>query len=156
MFDANNCFTIQTDGTLVQAVTADAASTNIIDLDVAGLNIAAGARPIYLILKAITPDSSGGCVSMEVFLETDSDSGFATTKKEIQMWRFLGNNSGSGSQLTAGALLINQPLLVANYQRYVRLYFNAWTNAIALTFFGALADGPESAQTDVDLEVAGS
>jgi hypothetical protein len=146
MIDRLNCFT-ESSGTWAQTVTADAASTNYIDLDAAGLNIAAG-RPIYLILKVGTVFAT--TVSIEVVLQTDSDSAFATTLKEISMWRFL------LAQMTAGALLINEAIPVALYQRYLRLYFNVFTNATTGTFIAYLSDAPESAQTDLTLEQAGS
>ena len=149
MFDALNCFTLQTDGTLVQAVTTDAASTNIIDLDVAGISAVNPSIGPYLILK-VGDTAFADTVSIEVRLQTDSDSGFSTTLKHIGIWRFV------LAQMTAGALLINQMLPIADFQRYVRLHFNVFTTAADGSFFGCLADGPETPQTDLTLEEAGS
>lgn len=149
MFDALNCFTLQTDGTLVQAVTTDAASTNLLDLDVAGISAVNPSIGPYLILKVGDTDFAD-TVSIEIQLQTDSDSGFSTTLREIGMWRFL------LAQMTAGALLINQMLPIWDFQRYVRLNFNVFTTAADGSFFACLADGPEPPQTDLDQEMAGS
>lgn len=152
MLDINNCFTYAygagTDADFTQAITSDAASTNYIDLDVANINIAAG-KPVYLIIKSIVAED-GTATSLEIRLQSDTASGFATAKKELQMWRFL------SAQLTAGALLVNQALPVGIYQRYLRLYFNAFDTCGALTICAYLSDAPESAQTMVDLTEAGS
>jgi hypothetical protein len=148
MYDINNVFTHQGDGTLVQAVTADAASTNLIDLDAAGVNVGGAKKGLYIVIKSTVAFLT--TVSIEIQLQTDSDSGFATTLKEIQAWRFL------LAQMTAGALLVNQALPVWSYQRYLRLYFNVFTDATAGSFFAALSDSPEAHQTDLDLEMAGS
>lgn len=149
MFDAKNCFTLQTDGTLVQDITANAASTNILDLDVAGISAVNPSVGPYLILRSITA-FAGSLVSLEVYLETDSDSAFATTLKQIQIWRF------TEAQLAAGALLINQQLPIWDMQRYMRLFFKTFTDSTTGDLFGCLADGPETPQTDKDLVQAGS
>ena len=147
MYDQNLIFTRQTDGTTAQTVTADAASTNYIDLDKANIKIGSG-KPVYLIIKSIAAFAS--TVSINIQLQTDTDSGFATALKEIQNWRFL------LAQMTAGALLVNQALPVQQYQRYMRLYFDVYTNATAGSFFAALSDHPEEAASQVDLEMQGS
>jgi Na+/serine symporter len=148
MYDINNVFTHDGAGTLPQTVTVDAASTNIIDLDAAGVNVGGKKKGLYIVIKSIAAFAT--TVSIEIQLQTDSDSGFATTLREIQMWRFL------VAQMTAGALLVNQALPVWSYQRYLRLYFNVFTNATAGSFFAALSDSPEPHQTDLDQEMAGS
>ncbi len=60
------------------------------------------------------------------------------------------------AQMTAGALLVNQALPVWTYQRYLRLYFNVFTNATTGSFFACLSDSPEPHETDIDLEMAGT
>ena len=153
MIDLATCFTYAysagTFSDFVQAITSDAASTNIIDLDAAGIRIAGGSKPPWLILRAITAED-GTATSLEIRLQSDSDSGFATTLRDLYMWRFL------SAQMSAGALLINQPLGHWDYQRYLRLYFNAFAACGALTVVSYLAAGPESAVTDIDLVQAGS
>ena len=152
MIDLGLCFTYAysagTAADLYQAVTADAASANYIDLDVANLNIAAG-RPIYLIVRVGTAED-GTATSLEIRLQTDTASAFNVALKDVAMWRFL------AAQLTAGAVLINQALPVQKYQQYMRLYFNAFAACGALTICAYLSAGPESAPAQIDLVEAGS
>jgi hypothetical protein len=145
MFDKLNCFTYAySAGTIAdfyQAVTADAASTNLIDLDAANLNIAGG-KPLFLVLQVGTAFAT--TVSVEVRLQTDTDSGFATAVKDHAVGRW------ALAALTANTLIHCAALPVMNYQRYLRLYFNVFTNATAGTIFAALSNGPESAVAQVD------
>ncbi len=144
--DVRNTFTYAySDGLATdwdQAVTVDVASTNILDLDVAGIRIAGGGHPPWLIVKVKVAFLS--IVSINIRLQTDSDDGFATTLRDIFQARF------ALAQLTAGALLINQALPHLDYQRYLRLYFDVFTSATAGTLIGYLSDGPEPAVSDVD------
>lgn len=149
MFDALNCFTLQSDGTLAQTETSDSASENIIDLDVAGISAVNPSVGPFLIVRCITL-YAGSLASLEIFLETDSASGFSTNKKQIQLWRF------TEAQLASGALLINQQLPIWDLQRYIRLYFKTWTDTTTGSLFACLADGPETPQTDKDLVQANS
>lgn len=153
MIDVKTCFTYAysagTYADFYQAITTDAASTNVINLDAAGIRIASGSKSPWIKMRVGTAES-GTCTSLEIFLETDSAVGFATTKKQLKMWRFL------QAQLTAGALLINEPLGNWKYQQYMRLYFNAYDTCAALTVCAYLAAGPDSAETDIDLKASGS
>lgn len=142
MFDINNVFTHDGSGGLVQAVSGDAASTNLIDLNVANLNIAGGKKGTYLIVKSTVAAQT--MTSLEIALETDTDSGFATAKKQVGIWNIV------AATMTAGATLINQVLPVQKYQRYIRLYFNV-INSGTVTIFAALSDGPEAAVNQIDL-----
>ena len=150
--DVRTCFTYAySAGTVAdfyQSVTADAASTNYLDLDVAGIMISGGCKPPWLIVKVGTAFAT--TVSINFRLQTDSDSGFATTLRDVFQARF------ALAQLTAGALLINQALPNLDFQRYMRLYFDVFTNATAGTICAYLSDGPESAKTDVDQVEAAS
>jgi len=152
MIDVKTCFTYAysagTYADFYQAITTDAASTNIINLDAAGIRIASGSKSPWLKVRVGAADT--GSVSVEMFLETDSASGFATTKRQLKMWRFL------QAQMTAGKLLINEPLGNWKYQQYMRMYFNVYTSAVSLTVCAYLAAGPDSAETDIDLVEAGS
>ena len=153
MIDVNTCFTYAysagTYADFFQAITTDAASTNYLDLDAAGIRIAGGSKPPWIIMRVGTAEN-GTATSLEIRLQTDSDSGFSTTLRDIKMWRFL------SGQMTAGKLLINEPLGHWKYQRYMRLYFNAFNTCGALTVVSYLGSGPESAETDIDLVQAGS
>ncbi len=144
MFDQLNCFTLQSDGTLFQTLTADAASTNIIDLDVAGISLVNPSVGPFLIIRVGTV-FSGSMVTCEILLETDSAEAFSTTKKQVAL---LGRFTQG--QMTAGKLLHNVQLPVLDYQRYLRLYFVTWTDPSGGTIFGGLADGPETPETDLD------
>jgi len=145
MYDINNVFThtysAGTDADLYQTITADAASSNLIDLDKTNIKLGAG-KPMFIIAKVGTLFAT--TVSMEIRMQTDTDSAFGTVLKDYLLGRW------AVAQLTAGALLLNIPMPVMQYQRYVRLYFNMFTNATAGTLFAALADSPEEAALQVD------
>jgi hypothetical protein len=148
--DIPTCFTYAysagTFADFTQAITSDAASTNIINLDAAGIRIAGGSKPPWLVCRVVTAEDGTLATSLEIALETDSDSGFATTRRQINIW-----NIPAARTQTAGNILINQPLPHLIYQQYLRLYFNAVTTAAALTVCAWLAAGPESAVSDFDL-----
>lgn len=143
MFNIKNCFTQNGAGGLTQDITGDAASSQIIDWDVAGISVVGSKGPFLVCYSTAAFDN---LTSLEIRLESDSDSGFATTIKHLQTWDI------ALASLTAGALLINQMLPNWDYQRYSRLYFNViGSNPSVGTLFAALTDGPEPAQTDLDL-----
>lgn len=153
MIDINNCFTYAysaaTYADFAQALTGDSASTNYIDLDAAGLNIASG-RPQFLVLRVYAAFVT--LTSLEIFLENDEDSGFATTLIQINMWRFL------LAQMTAGALLINQALPVWKYKRYMRMYFNVIGSnpGSGSSIVAYISDTPEPAVDAIDCVQSGS
>lgn len=150
--DTQNCFTYAySAGTFtdfVQAITADAASTNYIDLRVAGIRISGGSKPPYLIVKVITAFVT--TVSINFRLQTGSTTGFATTLRDVFQARF------ALAALTAGALIINQALPNLDFQRYLRMYFDVFTSASAGTVIAYLSDGPEPGVADVDQTEAAS
>ena len=147
MYSIENVFTYafsagdETD--LFQAVTADAASTNIIDLDKANIKLGAG-KPMYIIARIGAVDWAT-IVSLEIKLQTDTASGFSTAVKDYILGRW------AVAQLTAGALLLNIPMPVMQYQRFLRVHFNVFTSASpAADIMVALADSPEEAALQVD------
>jgi len=155
MFDINNHFTYAysagTEADFEQALTGDAASTNALDLKKAAINIAAGKRPIYLIVKAGNTADFNTLTSLEIQLCTGTSIDKSTGKKVIQKWRY------ALAGLTAGTLLVNQALPVALYQRYLYLYFNVLgSDPSAGGIKAYLSDSPESAETDVDQTATGS
>ncbi len=143
MFDAMNCFTLQTDGTLVQAITGDAVSTNILNLDVAGISPVNPSIGPYIIIKVVLAFVT--LTSLEIKLETASDAS-ETDLKQIAKWEF------ALASLTAGALIVNQMLPVWDFQQYLQLDFNVVGSdpGSGSTLFACLADGPETPQTDLD------
>lgn len=136
-------FTHDGAGSLVQAITGDTASTNAIDLDVANRNIAAGKKGVHLVV--IVTETFDNLTTLEILLQTDTDSSFTTAKRDVEKREFaLG-------KLTAGAILINQRLNVALYQRWMRLYFNVIDSSPSAGKIQAgFTDGPESAETSID------
>lgn len=146
MYDINNVFTYTysagTEADMFQTVTADAASDNLIDLDSANIKLGAG-KPMYIIARIGSVDWAT-IVSLEIRLQTDTDSGFATALKDYILGRW------AVAQMTAGALLLNIPMPVMQYQRYLRVYFNVFTSNTAGTILVALADSPEEAALQVD------
>lgn len=143
MFDQLNCFTVQTDGTLVQAITGDAVSTNILNLDVAGISPVNPSIGSYLIIKVIAAFVT--LTTLEIKLETATDAS-ETGLKQIQKWQF------PLAALTAGALIVNQMLPVWDFQQFLQLDFNVVGSdpGSGSTLFASLADGPETPQTDLD------
>ena len=153
--DINNCFTYAysagTQDDFFQAVTAQAWSTNAIDLDAAGIRIAGGSKPPWYIVKVGTALAT--CVSMEIRLVTGTaltSGDISAGAKEVKIHRFL------RATMAAGALLINEPLGHFDYQRYLQVEFKPFTSATGGTFLAYLSDGPETAVTDIDLVEAGT
>jgi len=146
MIDIKTCFSYAYSAGTVddfyEDITTDAASTNYIDLQKAGINITGGSKPPWLVVRVGTVFAT--LTSLEILLETDSDSGFATTKRQIGMWHFL------TASMTAGALIINQPLPGLLLQRYLRLYYNSVGSTGTGSLCAYLSDGPEQAVTDID------
>jgi hypothetical protein len=145
MIDLKTCFTYAysagTSADFFQAITSDAASTNIIDLDTAGISIA-GARPPWVVVRVGTVFAT--LTSLEILLETDSDSAFGTTLKQVAKWEL------AAATMTAGALIVNQPIGNWDYQRYMRLKFNSVGSTGTGSVVAYLQDGPETAVTDID------
>ena len=153
MYDINNVFTYAysagTDADMFQSVTADAASTNLIDLDKANIRLGAG-TPMWIIARIGDTDWAT-IVSLEIILQTDTDTTFTTALKIYKLGRF------SLAELVAGALLLNTPMPHMKYQRYMRIFFNVFTSASpAADIMVALADSPEEAALQVDMTDAGS
>ena len=151
MIDIPTCFTYAySAGTVAdfyQALTADAASTNYIDLDKAGINIGGAHNMPFLIVRVGTVFAT--TVSINIIVQTDSATNFATTKRDIMQVR------PALATMVAGALLINQALPVLTLQRYLRLYFDVFTGPTG-SVCAYLASGPEPHVTDYDQVEAAS
>jgi hypothetical protein len=149
MYDSLNSFTeVLSTGVIEQDLGGggDVASTNYFDLDAANVALAGG-KGQFLIVRCVETFTTGdGATSLDIKLETDTASDFATALKDVATYNILLAN------LTAGKLLVNQQIPVQEYQRYMRLYFNAiggtWT---AGKLVGYLQDHPETAEAQLDL-----
>lgn len=153
MIDIPTCFTYTySDGSVndfYQTVTSgDVASTNIIDWDKAGINVGGAKSTPWLVIRVGTTFLT--TVSVNIRIQTDSDSGFATSLRDIGQDRIVLAN------LTAGALIVNRQLPVFTLQRYLRLFFDFFTSATAGTLAAYLASGPEPHVTDFDQTEAAS
>lgn len=153
MLDIKTCFTyaysLGTFADFIQTVTAEAKSTNVIDLDAANLNIVGSSKPPWLIVKVGSVDFAT-CVSMEIKLLTASAANLTTNAKEVLMFRF------ARATMVAGALLVNIPLPNFKYLQYLGLEFTPFTSATAGGFLAYLSDGPEPAVAAPDNVEAGS
>ena len=152
MIDKRMCFTYAysagTYADFYQDISgAEEVSTNAIDFDVAGIKIG-GMRPPWWIVKVGT--AADACVSMEIKLITATAAALNAGVKVVKMHRFL------QAQLTAGALIVNEPMGHFDYQQYLGLELTPFTNDNSLTICSYLADGPESGVTDIDLVEAGA
>lgn len=148
--DRQTCFTYAySTGTYAdyyQLINTDEPSTNVLNLDAAGINIAGGSKPPWLIMVVGTVEDGTLATELEILLETDSAVGFGTTLRQIAKW-----DIPPARLRTAGNILINQPLGHFSFQQFMRLYFNAVTTIAALTVCAWLGTGPESAVNDFDL-----
>ena len=152
MWDIRTCFTYAqsagTDADFFQTVTgAEEVSTNVIDLDAAGLDVG-GSNPPWWILRVGTVFAT--CVSMEFKLISATAADLTTGVKVLISVRVL------AAELTAGALIVNQPLGHFSYQRYLGLEITPFTNATTGTIISGLMTGPDPAVTDIDIVEAAS
>lgn len=123
-------------------------STNYINLDVAGIRIGGGSKPPWV--YCLVGIAANNCVTMEIKLVTATASDLTTGQKVVKYFRF------TQAQMTAGALLINEPLGHFDYQQYLGMEFTPFTNDNALTVAAGLNDGPFPAVTDLGITEAGS
>ncbi len=146
MLDIKNCFTyLYSLGTAVdffQVIGADADSTNYIDLDVAGIQLSNPSKPTFICARVGVVFETA--TNIEIVLETDTEITFGS-QTNVQRWEFL------VTDMTAGALLINQALPVFDYERYMQCSFatligsNGSTGSVAIW----LSDAPEPAEATV-------
>ena len=140
-WDALNMFTKQTTGVLFQTITADAASTNVIDLDKANIDISSGQKSVYLVAKVIAAFNT--LTSMEVFLETST--AVAGTYIQVAMKNI------ALADLAVGALIFNEQMPVVLWRRFIRMRFNVIGSDPTLgTIIAGLTDGPETAEAPID------
>jgi len=149
MIDINNCFTHDGSGGLVQAITTDAISTNVIDLtmDSTKTTIQMGVGKSAPVLKVQVTVAAGGMASgIIVTLESDSAAGLSGTNK-----KHLTTSTLLAADLTAGSFIFNQRLPSDTYYRYLGLRFNLVSEAATgLTVCGWLGEESDSGVTGMD------
>ena len=153
MINKNLCFTYAysagTYADYFQTVTgAEEVSTNAINLDAAGIRIG-GSKPPWWILRVGAAFAT--CVSMEFKLITATAADLTTGVKVVKSHRFVLAEIDAG-----GELVINEPLGHFDYQQFLGLEITPFTEATTGTIVSYLANGPETAVTDIDIEEAGS
>ena len=145
-FNLRNSFTYAysagTGADQFQTFTAGAVSTNELNLDVAGIQIAGGNHPSWLIAKVGTVFASNtGGAQIKLVTHTATIS-FDGSGHDILCYRF------AMAVMVAGAVLINQPLPHFDYEKFLRAEFEPFTaDATTGTIAIYLSDGPEPAVT---------
>lgn len=149
MIDLATCFTYTysagTDADYYEAITSASVSANEINLDAAGIRIAGG-KPPWLIVKVGTVFAT--MVSLGIKLVTDSATMVldAATGIDVVVYRF------ALARMTAGALLINQPLPHFKYRKYLFLEWEPYTNGTG-SLLAYLSQGPEAGEDVVEQTV---
>ena len=109
-----------------QAVTADAASTNYIDLGVTGRGLFEG-EPMAVVLQIdVAADGTTTDETYEFQLETDDDSAFGSPTDLVA-------HSIGYAALTAGSLHVLPVPTLATFERYVRVYYNVGGTSPSVT-----------------------
>lgn len=111
-----------------QAVTASAASTNVVDLQAAG---AIEGKALFLHIKVNTTVTASGAATVAFALQTDNDEAFGsvTTLHSIAA---IGKAS-----LTAGTQVVRLPLIGMPLERYMRVYYTVATGPLTAGKFDA-------------------
>ena len=117
-----------------QAVTASAASTNVVDLKAAG-NIEG--KPYYLHVKVNTAATASGDATVTFALQTDSDEAFGSA---TTLWTSAAIGKAA---LTAGTEVVRLPINGMPLKRYTRVYYTVATGPLTAGKFDAFlsADG---------------
>lgn len=100
-----------------QALTADARSTNAIDLGVTGRKIFAGIQMAILLLVSVAADFTTGDETYEVQVRTDDDVDFGSPTT-------LSTTAILAAALTAGSKHVIPLSPAAPCERYLELYYN--------------------------------
>jgi hypothetical protein len=120
MYDMELSFTKQTDGTVGQAVTASAASTNVIDWGTAGVVLS---KPLYLHLRVTDTFTADGAATMGVILQSHEDADFGSGLATLAT--FYATTEGKATFAEGLHKVIALP--VQDMERYIRLYFTVGT-----------------------------
>lgn len=133
ILDAENLFSS------AQAITASAASTNIIDLSqVRDIGVGEDIYVVALVTTAFT--DTGGDSTVAVTLETDDNEAFSSPALAVQTLGTFGASAAAGSKLVAKL----QPGAIV--QRYMRAYYTVAG--------GSLTTGAISCFLTLDIEAA--
>lgn len=109
-----------------QAVTADAASTNYVDLGVTGRGLFEG-EPMAVVLQIdVAADGTTTDETYEFQVETDDDSAFGSPTD------LLAHSIGYAA-LTAGSLHVLPVPVNSAFERYVRVYYNVGGTSPSVT-----------------------
>ena len=135
VFDNELCFTKQTDGTIDQAVTASAASTNVIDLGTDGIFF----TPAYLHLRVREGFTADGAATMGVTLQSDSAASFGSAATLATLYQ-----TTEGKATFAKGLHKVIALPLQGLERFLRLYFTVGTGPMTAGKVTAyINDSPE-------------
>lgn len=117
-----------------QAVTATAASTNIVDLNAAGK---IEGKPYYLHIKVNTSATASGDATVTFSFETDDNTGFSSA---TTLWTSAAIGKAA---LTAGTEVVRLPINGMPIKRYTRVYYTVATGPLTAGKFDAFlsADG---------------
>ena len=117
-----------------QAVTATAASTNIVDLNAAGK---IEGKPYYLHIKVNTSATASGDATVTFSFETDDNTGFSSA---TTLWTSAAIGKAT---LVAGYEVIRLPINGLALERYLRVYYTVDTGPLTAGKFDAFlsADG---------------
>ena len=100
-----------------QAVTAAAASTNLLDLRGTARRIGVGARPLAVVLHCtVTMDDSSDNSSVVVYLQSDTAAAFSSATNQQTLHTFATN--------TAANTYVVVPIVSNTNERFVRLYYD--------------------------------
>ena len=115
-----------------QAITADAASTNVIDLKGANLQIGAG-KPLWMMFSVgVAADFTTGDETYQFNVETDDNSGFSS--KVILVSRAI-----LAATLIAG-YQFRLAIPVENVERYIRAFYDVAGTTPTITMDAWLTD----------------
>ena len=111
-----------------QAVTATAASTNIVDLNAAGK---IEGKPYYLHIKVNTSATASGDATVTFSFETDDNTGFSSA---TTLWTSAAIGKAT---LVAGYEVIRLPINGLDLERYTRVYYTVATGPLTAGKFDA-------------------
>ena len=149
MFDFNTCYTAnRTTMALEQRVCdggASEASTNHIKAGKASAKLGGGKSGPYLKIM-VTEAFAGTGTTLAIYMETDTDSGFASALKQV-----IHLGTIAKASLVAGTVFsIKLPFAI--WQRYRRLYFTGDNTFEATGKIVAWEDeAPDPAQSQIDM-----
>lgn len=136
MYDVQNSFTYdESAGTVVQAVTATAASTAVLDMGCAGIML----TPAYLHLRVTEGFTADGAGTMGILLQSDALAAFGTPATLATLYA---TTEGKATFVLGLHKVI--PLPMQGMERFLRLYFTVGTGPMTAGKIAAyINDNPE-------------